>query len=62
MTALHDSRVRPTVKVPRAPLWREPWPAWFANEVAPLFHSGFETSSKHRREWTRDSPLRFALT
>lgn len=63
MTALRsEARVRPTVKVPRSPQWRDPWPAWFANEVEPLFHSGMESSSKHRRLWTRDSPLRFALT
>jgi phage terminase large subunit-like protein len=59
VTALaHEPRQRPTVKIPG----REPWRSWFINEVAPLRHSGMETSSGHRREWTRDSPLRFALT
>lgn len=58
----HDSRPRPEIKAPRAPEWREPWPAWFRQEVTPLLHSGFDTSPEHRVEWTRDSPLRFALT
>lgn len=62
MTALHDARPRPTVKVPREPDWSPAWVEWFANEVEPLFHSGMDTSSAYRREWTRDSPLRFALT
>lgn len=40
----------------------DPWFDWFANETAPLAHSGFAHSAKHRRLWTRESPLRFALT
>lgn len=63
MTALaHDPAVRPMVKAPREPDWSPAWTRWFRNEVEPLFHSGMESSSKHRREWTRSSPLRFALT
>jgi phage terminase large subunit-like protein len=63
MTVLaHEARVHPMVKAPRSPDWSPEWARWFRNEVEPLFHGGFDVSAKHRREWTRDSPLRFALT
>jgi phage terminase large subunit-like protein len=63
MTALvHDVRPRPDVKAPIEPQWSTFWANWFEDEVEPLFHSGMATSAGHRRIWTRDSPLRFALT
>jgi len=37
------------------------WFPWFANETAPLAHSGMRTSSEFRRRWTKGSPLLFAL-
>lgn len=47
---------RPVVKVPSGP-WRE----WFVRETNPLHSPVIEGSSWHRRTWTKESPLRFAL-
>ena len=63
MTAVVPGRrADPVVKAPRPPQWSQHWANWFLNEVEPLFHSAMETSADYRRKWTRDSPLRFALT
>lgn len=47
---------RPVVKVPSGP-----WRNWFVKETNPLHSPAIEGSSWHRRAWTKESPLRFAL-
>jgi phage terminase large subunit-like protein len=47
---------KPVVRPPAGP-----WFRWFENETAPLRTPSIATSAKFRRDWTRESPLRFAL-
>lgn len=47
---------KPTVRFPAGP-----WYPWFAHEFSPLRHSAVEHSARYRRDWTRESPLRFAM-